>query len=75
MSSAGAQCVHIRHVETQLPYAFTVAAVSFVTYIIAGIVKNPWISLIAGVVMLALVMLVLKKREDAEGAERKMNND
>ena len=75
MSSAGAQCVHIRHVETQLPYALTVAAVSFITYIIAGIVKNPWVPLVSGVVMLALVMFVLKKREDAEGAERKMNND
>ena len=61
MSSAGAQCVHIRHVETQLPYAMTVAAVSFVTYIVAGITKNPVVSLIVGAVCLVVVLFLLKK--------------
>ncbi len=59
MSSAGAQCNHINHVSTQLPYALTVAAVSFVAYIVAGFVKNVWISLpIALVLMLALLFIV-----------------
>ena len=40
MSSAGAQCNHVNHVSTQLPYAITVAAVSFVSFIIAGFVQN-----------------------------------
>ena len=52
MASTGAQCNHVNHVSTQLPYALTVAAVSFVTYIIAGFVQNPWISLLVGVVLL-----------------------
>lgn len=45
MSSAGARCDHINHVSTQLPYAFTVAAISFVGYIIAGFVQNAFIVL------------------------------
>ncbi|MDO4370059.1 MAG: Na+/H+ antiporter NhaC family protein, partial [Clostridia bacterium] len=45
MASAGAQCDHVTHVATQLPYALTVAAVSFVSYIIAGFVPNALIVL------------------------------
>ncbi len=52
MASAGAECDHIRHVSTQLPYAMTVAAVSFVSYIIAGFVQNWVISLIIGIVLM-----------------------
>ncbi len=51
MSSAGAQCDHIAHVSTQLPYALTAAGVSFVTYLVAGFVQNPFISLAVGVVL------------------------
>jgi len=55
MSSAGAQCNHLNHVSTQLPYAITVAAVSFVAYIVAGFVQNWMIVLpIAAVVMVAV---------------------
>ncbi|MCR4651434.1 MAG: Na+/H+ antiporter NhaC family protein [Lachnospiraceae bacterium] len=57
MSSAGAGCDHINHVSTQLPYALTAAAVSFVTYIIAGFVRNPVVSLFIGV-LLMVIMLV-----------------
>ncbi len=53
MASAGAQCQHLDHVSTQLPYALTVAAVSFVTYIVAGAVQNPVVPLLAG----ALIMV------------------
>ena len=60
MSSAGAECEHINHVTTQLPYALTVAAVSFVTYIVAGLTKSPWISLPVGMALMILVLLIIK---------------
>ena len=59
MSSAGAQCNHIAHVSTQLPYALTCAAVSFATYLIAGLVRNAAISLASGVVMMVVTLLIL----------------
>jgi Na+/H+ antiporter NhaC len=60
MSSAGAECEHINHVSTQLPYALTVAAVSAVTYIAAGFIRNAWVSLIIGVILTVLVLLCIK---------------
>lgn len=45
MASAGADCDHVSHVSTQLLYAIVVAAISFVTYIVAGLTKSVWISL------------------------------
>ena len=60
MASAGAQCNHINHVSTQLPYALTVAAVSFVTYIIAGFVQNWLIVLPIGIVLMLLTLVVIK---------------
>ena len=60
MSSAGAQCNHINHVSTQMPYALTCAAVSAVTYIIAGLIRNAAISLVVGFVMLLAVMFIFK---------------
>ena len=48
MSSAGGECNHINHVSTQLPYAITVAAISFVMYIVAGMVQNVWLPLLLG---------------------------
>ncbi len=60
MASAGAQCNHVNHVSTQLPYALLVAVVSFVTYIIAGFVQNPWIPLPIGIVLLLVCLLVMK---------------
>ena len=60
MASAGAQSNHINHVSTQLPYALTVAAISFVTYIIAGFVPNPFIVLPIGIVLTVGVLLCLK---------------
>jgi Na+/H+ antiporter NhaC len=60
MSSAGAQCNHINHVSTQMPYALTCAAVSAVTYIIAGLVRNPVISLVCGLIILFAVMMIFK---------------
>ncbi len=60
MASAGAQCNHVNHVSTQLPYAATVAAISFVTYLIAGFVQTPWISLPAGLLMLCAVLFAIR---------------
>jgi len=59
MASAGAQSNHINHVNTQLPYAITAAAVSFVTYIIAGFVQNAWIVLPIGIVLMIGTLLVI----------------
>ena len=60
MASAGAQCEHVNHVMTQLPYAITAAVVSFITYIIAGFVQTAWIALPAGIVLMVGVILVMK---------------
>lgn len=61
MASAGAQCNHVNHVSTQLPYAITVAVVSFITYIIAGFVQNAWISLPIGAILMFATLVVLNK--------------
>jgi Na+/H+ antiporter NhaC len=60
MSSAGADCNHINHVSTQLPYALTVAAISFVMYIIAGFVQNAWICLPIGIVLTIGTVFVIR---------------
>lgn len=60
MSSAGAQCNHINHVSTQLPYAMTAAAVSLVSYIAAGFIRNVWICLPLGIVLMIATMFVIK---------------
>ncbi|MBQ2968256.1 MAG: Na+/H+ antiporter NhaC family protein [Clostridia bacterium] len=60
MASAGAQCDHVSHVSTQLPYALTVAAVSFVSFIIAGYVQNVFIALPVAIVLMVATTLVLK---------------
>jgi tetracycline resistance efflux pump len=61
MASAGAQCNHINHVSTQLPYALSVAAISFITYLVAGFTKSAWISLPVGI-LLILIFLIIAKR-------------
>ena len=60
MSSAGAQCEHISHVSTQIPYAITVAIISFVTYIIAGFVQSWYIVLPIGIVLTIGTLFVIK---------------
>ncbi|MDO4475316.1 MAG: Na+/H+ antiporter NhaC family protein [Lachnospiraceae bacterium] len=68
MASAGAQCNHVNHVSTQLPYAVLCAVVSFVTYILAGFIRNPWIVLPIGIALMLIVLAVIKKTvaSDAE---------
>lgn len=60
MASAGAQCDHVKHVSTQLPYAIYVAAISFVTYIVAGLTKSALISLPVGLVLLIVGLFIVK---------------
>jgi Na+/H+ antiporter NhaC len=62
MASAGAECKHINHVNTQLPYAMLAAAVSFVTYIIAGFSQSAVISLPIGILLMLGTLLFIKKR-------------
>ncbi len=61
MSSTGAQCDHINHVSTQIPYAATVAGVSFITYIVAGATQNVYISLGFGIALMVAVLFAFKK--------------
>jgi len=60
MSSTGAMCNHINHVTTQLPYAMTVAAVSLVGYIIAGLVQSAWVVLPLSLAMMFGVLIIIK---------------
>lgn len=63
MASAGAQCEHVNHVSTQLPYAVVAAAVSFVSYIIVGFVQNAAISLVIAIALMIGVLFVLRQRQ------------
>lgn len=65
MSSAGAQCEHLNHVTTQLPYALTAASVSFLTFLVAGFTKSALISLSFGIVVMFLLFLFLRYRRSA----------
>lgn len=68
LSSTGANCPHIKHVETQIPYATLVASVCFFGYLIAGFTKNPWISLTVSIIALfacfAVINFIQKKKAD-----------
>ena len=66
MASAGAQCYHINHVNTQLPYAILVAIVSCVGYVFAGFIQNVVINLIISFALMAAVLLVIRKMFGAE---------
>ena len=60
MSSAGARCDHINHVSTQLPYAITVAAISFVCYVISGFIRQWYIVLPIGIVLVVATLFVIR---------------
>ena len=60
MASAGAQCDHVNHVSTQLPYAMLAAVVSFATYLVAGFVKSAWISLPVGFILMIGTLMVIR---------------
>ena len=65
MSSAGAQCEHLNHVTTQLPYALTAASVSFFTFLVAGFTKSALLSLLFGIAALFLLLLFIRHRQRA----------
>jgi len=63
MSSAGAHCNHIDHVETQLPYALSVAGISFLCYLSAGLLEKvglTWVSILIGITMTIVFLYVMK---------------
>ncbi len=61
MASTGAQCDHINHVSTQLPYALIVAGITFVSYIFAAFIQNVWIALPLSFILMAMVLILIKK--------------
>ena len=63
MASAGAQCNHLNHVSTQLPYAVTVAAVSFIGFIVAGFSQNIYLTLVVSIVLTLGTLFVLRSIE------------
>ncbi len=69
MASAGAQCDHVNHVSTQLPYAIVAAAVSFVSYVIAGFVQNAWICLPIAIALMVIVLVCIKNFAGEKTAE------
>ena len=73
MSSAGGQCNHLNHVSTQIPYAVSVAAISFVMYIIAGLVQNAIICLAIGIALTIGFLFVMKKIADKNHPETKVD--
>ncbi|WP_241426636.1 Na+/H+ antiporter NhaC family protein [Dysosmobacter acutus] len=70
MASAGAQCDHVSHVSTQLPYAVTVAAVSFVSYLIAGFIPNALVVLPISVVLMVLTLMVIRSAHGRGSAKK-----
>ena len=68
MASAGAGCNHIEHVNTQLPYALTVAAVSFVGFLVAGFVQNVWIVLLVSFALMAAVLFGIRAMQNKKAA-------
>lgn len=60
MASAGGQCDHVNHVNTQLPYVIVCAAVSFVTFLVAGFVQTAWIALPVGILLMLAVLFGIK---------------
>ncbi len=64
LASTGADCKHIRHVETQLPYATLVAVVCAVGYLIAGFMSSPWIAIAVEAVLLVTAIMVLSRSGD-----------
>ena len=65
MARAGAECHHVNHVNTQLPYVLLVAAVSFISYLVAGFTRSAIISLFVGAILVVASLFFLKKKSKA----------
>ena len=63
MASAGAQCHHVDHVSTQLPYALTVGGCCVIAYLVAGFTKNAFLTMAAGVILLFAVLSFIRYRQ------------
>ena len=63
LASTGAECVHISHVETQLPYATLVAVICGIGYLIAGFTLTPWISIVIGIALMIATVYILNRRD------------
>lgn len=70
LASAGAQCHHIDHVSTQLPYVGVVATCSFFGYIVDGLAENGWLGLLTGIICLAIAMVIIRARVPVIDAEK-----
>ena len=62
MASAGAECNHVNHVNTQLPYALSVATVSFISFVVAGFTRSSLLSLAVGVLLIVGPLFIIKKK-------------
>ena len=69
LASAGAQCNHIDHVSTQMPYALLIAAIYFVGFLIGGLVGNGFVALVVGVALLVAAILVITARYNRSKAK------
>lgn len=67
LASAGAQCKHLNHVSTQMPYALLVASCCVVGYLVSGISKNGWLGLLVGFVLQMLILLVVLRKNKGKG--------
>ncbi len=74
LSSTGAQCNHLRHVATQIPYATLVMAISAVGYLLAGFSSNPWLSLGFGALLIAIAVFILNKVSGIDVVVAKLKN-
>lgn len=70
LASAGAQCHHIDHVSTQLPYVGVVATCSFFGYIVDGLMENGWLGLLTGIICLAIAMVIIRVKVPAIEEEK-----
>ncbi|MCD8315896.1 MAG: sodium:proton antiporter [Eggerthellaceae bacterium] len=75
LSSAGAKCNHLRHVSTQIPYASTVMVCCFISYIVTGFLKNPWIGLALGAVLIVIATMFMhfhhkRQKKEPEGKRK-----
>ena len=69
MASAGAECNHVNHVSTQLPYALVAAVASALTFLAAGFIRTAWISLVIGIAIMAVCIFIIKTLSDRKKIE------
>jgi len=73
LASAGAQCHHLDHVSTQIPYVLTVSLCSLIGYVVDGMTQNGWLGVAAGFAALGVVMLVILRRVPPQGERAELS--